>query len=140
MCGIGAGRFALLHELDQRHRRSVALTLADLIDAGVPAALVLEAPGDDLEQLAGCRFAADARPDEPPVVLGVFARDAHQLFDLRANILRLRLRGRDALVEDEGRGEAPEERLALVLVAAELAACLAMSHFNLPLWPRSALI
>ena len=50
--GFGLGRFAAIGQLDDRHRRGIAVAVPELDDARVAAGALLEARRDVVEQLA----------------------------------------------------------------------------------------
>src|ERR1019366_799119 len=125
-------------EFDHRHRRVVAVAKAGLDDAGIAALAVLVAGGENVEQLSGLVEIAHLGDRLPAHRKTALLAERHQLFDDRAQFLRLRQRGDDLLVLDQRRAHIGKHRAPMFGGAIELAMNLAVTHGVSPelSWPH----
>src|SRR5687768_4605325 len=125
---IHAGHWSALDELDARHLRAIALAMARLENARVPAGPRRISRSDLLKQLVRRFTLAHVAAGEAPRVQRPLFRLRDQLLDEWAQLLRFRLGRLDLLVLDERRRQAPHQRELLLARAAQLATCLPVTH------------
>src|SRR5450432_971778 len=132
----GIARFFLrlrtIHQLDQRHRRVVALAEAVLEDAQVPAAARLVAGTELREKLHDGVAIAQAIEGEALVGERRSLAERDDGLGDAAQLLRLRQRGLDRLVLEERYGHVAQHREAMAAGLVELAKPVAVTHLLFP--------
>ena len=108
-----------VHELDDRHRRVVALAVADLRDAGVPALTVGDQRRDLGEQDVHDLLVADHGQHATTRVQVPALGEGDEPLGEGTQALGLGLRRLDRLVREQGRGEVGEKQPLVGRAAAE---------------------
>src|SRR5580700_12229533 len=129
---LALGLDVAIDELDHRDCRGIAIAEAGLHDAGIAAVAVLVARADHLEQLLDHGEIAHLRDRLAARVQVAALAERDQLFDDRAQILRLGQRRRDLLVLDQRSAQVRQHRFAMIRAAAELAVGLGVTHGRTP--------
>ena len=115
-------------ELDQRHRRGVALTEAELQDAQVAARARLVARTELVEELGHDVAVAQAVERQAAIRHRRHLRQRdHRLGDA-AQLLRLRQRGPDRLVREQRVGHVAQHREAMAAGAVEFPQSVTVTH------------
>src|SRR3990172_10722707 len=110
----GDGHGLVLHDLDARHVRTVALAMAGLQNARVPAGALGHLGTDFLEQLVGGRALMDVLPGLAARVQRARLGLGDELLDERPQFLGLRFgRFNRAALDERGREVAQERELLL---------------------------
>src|SRR5713101_2028314 len=142
--GILAFGFGIaVDQLDDRHRRIVAVAIAGLDDARIAAGPGGVTLGENRQQLVGERLILQLGDRQPPGMQPAALAERDQPLDDRPQILGLGQRGADLLVLEEGGGEVLEHRLPVGGGAAEAAMAHPMAHYSVsrtlaspdPSWP-----
>src|SRR5437763_1793392 len=120
---------SILTELDARHLRAVTLAVSGLEDARVSAVPRGEPRTDLLEQLVCRRALLDVAAGQPARVQRAGAGLGDELFDERAQFLRLRLGRLDRLAHDERGREVAHQGELLLARATELTSSLPVTHW-----------
>src|SRR6266851_5008587 len=127
--GILAFGFGIaVDQLDDRHRRIVAVAIAGLDDARIAAGPGGVTLGENRQQLVGERLILQPGDRQPPGMQPAALAERDQPLDDRPQILRLGQRGADLLVLEEGGSEVLEHRLPVGGGAAEAAMAHPMAH------------
>src|SRR5258705_1523845 len=120
---------SVLTELDARHLCAVTLAVAGLEDARVAAVPRGEPRTDLLKELVRRRPLLDVAAGQPTRVQRAGAGLGDELFDERAQLLRLRLGRLDRLTHDERGRESAQQRELLLARAAELTSSFPVTHW-----------
>src|SRR5581483_4056937 len=121
-----------VHELDQRHRRVVALPEAELEDAQVATRTRLVARPELVEELGHDLAIAQAIEGETAVRERRLLAEGDERLGNAAQFLRLRQRGLDDLVREQRIGHVAQHSETMTAGAIELAQAVAVTHVLFP--------
>jgi len=119
----------LVHELDDHHRRSIALARAELVDAHIAALAVFKPLGNLAEEPAQNLRVLHVTGRQPPRIEVAAPGQRDQLLRLGPDGFGPGLGGADFIVSQKFLRQIAKQGFALARIATEFSTCYSMSHF-----------